>query len=61
MENFYWQDGHGAFSVHHSQVEIVARYIRNQSEHHRNRDFKPEYRMFLKKYKVNYDERYVWG
>ena len=60
-QNFYWQDGYGAFSVHPTLVEAVARYIRNQAEHHRNKDFKTEYRMFLRKYRVDYDERYVWG
>lgn len=58
--NFYWQDGYGAFSVNPSQVDKVVAYIANQHEHHRKKTYQEEYRSFLKKYKVDYDERYVW-
>ena len=58
--NFYWQDGYGAFSVNPSEVEIVIDYISNQKEHHSKKTFQNEYRAFLKKYKVEYDERYLW-
>ncbi len=60
LQNFYWQDGYGAFSVNPSQVETVINYIQKQHEHHKGKTFKDEYRSFLKKYKVKYDERYVW-
>lgn len=59
-ENFYWQRGYGGFSVNPSQIDIVIKYIQNQKEHHKKRTFKEEYRAFLKKYDVPYDERYVW-
>ena len=58
--NFYWQDGYGAFSVNPSQIEIVKNYIANQKEHHDKKPFKNEFRLFLKKYEVEYDEKYVW-
>ena len=58
--NFYWQNGYGAFSVNPTETEVVIKYIQNQEEHHKKRTFKEEYRLFLKKYKVKYDERYVW-
>ncbi|QDK80111.1 IS200/IS605 family transposase [Spirosoma sp. KCTC 42546] len=58
--NFYWQDGYGAFSVNPSQVDTVIAYIANQHEHHSKKTFQDEYRAFLKKYAVEYDERYVW-
>ena len=57
---FYWQDGYGAFSVNPSEVDIVITYISNQKDHHSKKTFQDEYRAFLKKYKVDYDERYVW-
>ena len=60
LANFFWQDGYGAFSVNPSQVEVVINYIKNQHEHHRKKDFKTEYRAFLKKYKIDYKEEYVW-
>ena len=58
--NFQWQRGYGAFSIGQSQVEVVKRYIRNQKQHHRRPTFEEEYRQFLKRYRVKYDERYVW-
>ncbi len=59
-KKFYWQDGYGAFSVKPPEVNTVIAYIANQHEHHRKKTFPEEYRAFLKKYKVDYDERYVW-
>ena len=58
--NFYWQGGYGAFSVNPAEMDVVVRYIENQKEHHRKKLFQEEYRGFLKKYEVEYDERYVW-
>ena len=58
--NFYWQEGYGIFSVNPTEIDTVARYIQNQKEHHRKRTFEEEFRAFLKKYNVDYDERYVW-
>jgi len=60
LSNFYWQDGYGAFSINPSEIDTVCEYIANQHEHHRNKTFQEEYRAFLKKYKVIYDEKYVW-
>ena len=57
---FSWQAGYGAFSVGESQAEAVIKYIQNQEEHHRKSTFQEEFRRFLVKYKVEYDERYVW-
>ena len=58
--NFHWQKGYGAFSIGQTQVEDVKRYIRSQKEHHRRVTFQDEYRKFLKRYGIEYDERYVW-
>jgi hypothetical protein len=60
LKNFYWQDGYGAFSVNPAEVDVVIKYIANQKEHHRKVTFQNEYRKFLKKYNVEFDERYVW-
>jgi putative transposase len=60
LKNFYWQDGYGAFSVNPAEVDIVNDYITNQHEHHRKKTFQEEYREFLDKYYIEYDERYVW-
>jgi putative transposase len=58
--NFYWQDGYGVFSVNPTQIIVVVDYIKNQEEHHKTISFQDELRAFLKKYKVEYDERYIW-
>ncbi|GMV99257.1 MAG: hypothetical protein AMXMBFR84_03960 [Candidatus Hydrogenedentota bacterium] len=59
LARFQWQSGYGAFSIGQSQVATVRTYIGNQEEHHRKRTFQEEFRAFLKRYKVEYDERYV--
>ncbi len=58
--NFRWQSGYGAFSVSQSDADAVIAYIRNQPEHHRKTTFQEEYRKFLDRYEITYDERYVW-
>lgn len=57
---FRWQTGYAAFSVGQSNVAALKEYIARQKEHHRQRRFEDEYRMFLEKYGVAYDEKYVW-
>lgn len=58
--NFYWQNGYGSFSVDPAKTDRVITYITNQHLHHSKLPFKDEYRALLKKYNVEYDERYVW-
>jgi REP element-mobilizing transposase RayT len=58
--NFYWQSGYGSFSVSPADVQVIESYIRNQNNHHRKKPFNEEYLEFLQKYKVEYDERYLW-
>lgn len=60
LKKFHWQSGYGAFSVSESNVEVVKKYIEEQEGHHRRRTFEDEFREFLKRYKVDYDERYLW-
>jgi putative transposase len=57
---FSWQDGYGAFSVSKSQLAEVEKYIRGQREHHRLRTFQEEYRAFLDKHDIQYEEKYLW-
>jgi hypothetical protein len=40
--------------------DSVADYVRNQEEHHRSKSFQEEYREFLKRYEIDFDERYMW-
>lgn len=60
LAKFSWQVGYGAFSVSESNVGAVANYIRKQEEHHRLKTFQEEFREFLLKNKIDYDERYAW-
>jgi REP element-mobilizing transposase RayT len=57
---FAWQEGYGAFSYAHSQIDSVYQYILNQEEHHKKNTFKEEYLIFLKKFEVEYDENYLF-
>lgn len=59
-KHFYWQDGYGIFSVNPKETDIVINYIKHQKERHRKISFEAEFRSFLKKYGVDYDEKYVW-
>jgi len=60
IADFAWQNGYGVFSVSQPNVDAVRKYIEDQPEHHRKRDFKDEFREFCQKYNVSLDERYVW-
>ena len=57
---FNWQDGYGAFSYSRSHLKNVLTYIENQEEHHKKIKFIPEYKSLLKKFEVEYDERYIF-
>jgi REP element-mobilizing transposase RayT len=57
---FEWQVGYGAFTYSRSQLKSVINYIDNQKEHHKKTSFLDEFRQFLKKYEVDYDERYIF-
>jgi putative transposase len=58
---FSWQEGYGAFSVSPSQVPVVKKYMQNQEEHHRKRNFEEEFLALLQSCGIEYDERYVFG
>lgn len=60
LRDFAWQNGYGIFSIGFSQVDTVRDYIGGQDEHHRKVTFQDEYRNFLKRYEIEFDERYVW-
>ena len=60
MAKFAWQRGYGAFSVGPQDLEKVTAYIDGQEEHHRKETFQEEYRKFLQRYGIEFDERYVW-
>ena len=57
---FAWQAGYGAFAVSESNLQSVHEYIVRQQEHHQKLSFQDEYRSFLKRHNVTYDEKYVW-
>jgi REP element-mobilizing transposase RayT len=58
--DFAWQAGYGAFSIGQSQIDATRAYIAGQEDHHRKISFQDEVRELLRRYQVDYDERYVW-
>jgi REP element-mobilizing transposase RayT len=57
---FNWQEGYGVFSYSHSHLDKVYKYILNQEKHHQKRTFKQEYLELLKKFEIEYDEKYLF-
>jgi putative transposase len=57
---FQWQDGYGAFSHSHSQIDSVIKYIINQKQHHHKKTFREEYIDMLKSFTIDYDEQYIF-
>jgi REP element-mobilizing transposase RayT len=58
--DFAWQNGYGAFSIGQSQLADLRQYIANQREHHRRISFQDEFRELLRRYEIQFDERFVW-
>ncbi len=59
--SFAWQTGYASFSVSHSNLAAVRRYIADQEEHHRRISFEDEFVSLLKRNEMEFDERYPWG
>jgi REP element-mobilizing transposase RayT len=59
-KKFGWQEGYGSFTYSKSHVSRVYHYIKNQKRHHQKKTFREEYLEFLRKYEVDYDERYLF-
>lgn len=57
---FYWQEGFGAFSYSISQLDDVIHYIQNQEEHHKTISFKDEYLKYLRRFQIDFDEKYLF-
>ena len=61
QRDFAWQAGYGAFNIAQSQIDATVAYIQGQEEHHRQRTFADEYRDFLGRQGIAWDERYSLG
>src|SRR5690554_5310124 len=60
VSKFYWQEGFGAFSYSHSQLDQVIAYLRNQKEHHSKKSFQEEYIQLLEKFGIDYNHEYLF-
>ena len=60
VAGFYWQSGFGAFSIGKSAEQELRDYITDQSKRHAVMTFQDEYRLFLRRYEIEFDEMYVW-
>ncbi len=57
---FQWQEGFCAFFYSKSQIDSAIRYILNQEGSHKKVTIKEEYLDLLKKFEIEYDERYLF-
>ena len=57
---FKWQEGFGAFSYSQSQIDRIVKYIQDQPIHHQKKTFREEYTEMLKKFKIEYDPKYIF-
>ena len=60
LQEFAWQNGYWVFSVGFSQISSVRDYIAGQEAHHRKVSFQDEFRQLLRRYEIEFDERFVW-
>jgi putative transposase len=60
LADFSWQNGYGVFSIGSSQIPVVKEYIATQEDHHQRISFQDEFRTLLRRYDIEFDERYVW-
>jgi REP-associated tyrosine transposase len=60
LSDFDWQNGFAVFSIGQSEIDDLRAYLAGQREHHRRVSFQDEYRELLKRYDVEYVERYMW-
>lgn len=61
LTDFAWQQGYGAFSVSESNMKKVREYILNQEEHHKEIDYQDEFRELLRRHRIPFDKRYIFG
>ena len=59
QRRFAWQEEYGAFRVSMSQMDKTVAYIKGQEEHHRRMTFPEEFLAWLKKHRIEYDERFL--
>jgi putative transposase len=57
---FAWQNGYGAFTYSKSDIDKVVKYVLNQAEHHKKQSFRNEYLLLLKKFEIDFDEKYLF-
>jgi REP element-mobilizing transposase RayT len=60
MGKFEWQQGFGAFTLGHTQLNAIVDYIKSQEEHHKTKTFKEEYLDFLKRYEIDFKMEYLF-
>lgn len=60
LADFGWQGGYADFSVSASNLDQVREYILNQAVHHAKINFQDELRTLLRRYQIEWDERYIW-
>ncbi len=59
FDEFAWQEGYGAFTVSPPACGGVKRYIANQEQHHRKRNFREELIELLQHAGIEYDSKWL--
>ncbi len=57
---FAWQEGFGGFTYSRSHINNVYHYILRQEQHHKKTRFREEYLDFLKKFEIEYNEKFLF-
>ena len=60
LPTFAWQKGYAAFNMNKSADAQVCKYIKQQKEHHHQSTFQEELLIFLQKFDIPFDPRYVF-
>ncbi|MDE6542812.1 MAG: transposase [Muribaculaceae bacterium] len=58
---FAWRRGYGLFTVSYDKLNYAVEYVRNQVEHHRTKTARDEYLDFLRKMRIEFDEKYAFS
>lgn len=54
-----WQDGYGAFTYSVDAKDNLIRYVLNQEEHHKRKNFKEEMKSLLNEMEIEFEEKYL--
>lgn len=54
-----WQEGYGAFTYSVDAKDNLIRYVLNQEEHHKKKNYKEELKSLLNEMEIEFEEKYL--